>query len=478
MRIHMIQHLRQIILGLALFLLSLSSALAGGEKASIAGISMARTFVASSRGLEAIGTNPANLALGDNDRTVTFTLIPPFGLGFRSDFLDYEIYNDFFTGVDTGGTKRAARYLTAADKERILSVFPSGLAETHFDFDVRIFGLTVHAGNLGSLGLAVTERVASNFELPRDYARFALEGLDTTGTQFDLSGTDARAWWLREYSLSYARMLPDLVFAHNVAVGITLKMIHGYGYVGTDHYNAHFSSRPDPNALAGYRLDADVDFLFRRSGIDAFESSNTSISPIPDPAGTGYGLDIGVSGEVHQGVRAAISVTDIGNISWMKNTKEQFGNAIISMTNPTSKEQQDSLETAFKGNERNAGEFSTPLAMSLHVGASIQVDETQWLPWIPGRLLLSLEYQQGFNKSPGNSTRPRAALGMEYRPIGFLPLRTGISAGGADRFNWAFGFGFDLGAFTFDLGTENFAMLFTPNSFNQFSVGMGMRIKI
>ncbi len=457
------------------------SAYAGDERSGIAGVSMARTFVASSRGLDAIGTNPANLALGDDNRNVTFTIIPPFGLSFRSDFLNYEIYNDYFTGVDTGGSQRVAKFLTDADKDRILSIFPSGLAETHADIDVRIFGITIHSDYLGSIGLAVTERLALNFDMPRDYARFILFGLDSLGSSYVFTGTDERSWWLREYSLSYARKLPDLQFAKNVVAGITIKYVHGYGYVGTDHYNATFANSRDLDSIGnfiGYTAAGSADFTLIRSGIDAFGEGKTSFTPFPTPAGTGYGVDIGFAAEVFQGVRAAFSVTDIGSITWTLNTKERVGTGRFTITNPTAQEQRDSVENAFKGEERAIGEFSTPLATALHFGGSVQFDETGWTPWLPGRLLLAAEVQQGFNSSPGNTTRPRVSLGMEYRPVGFFPLRTGVSFGGADRFNWAVGFGFDLTYFTLDLGTENIAAVFTPNSFNQFSIGLGMRFKI
>jgi hypothetical protein len=438
---------------------------------------MARTFVASSRGLEAVGTNPANLALGDNNRRVTFTIVPPLGLNLGSDFIDYEIYDDYFTGVDTGGG-RAGRFLYDADKEKILSVFPDGVAETHGEFEVRLFGLTVHTDNIGSFALAVTERAAFNFDMPRDYARFALYFLDTTGYEYNFSGTDARAWWLREYSLSYARLLPDLAFARKISAGVSLKIIHGFGYAGTDHYTARFASRPDPNVLAGYRVQGSVDFLVRRSGIDMFGEEKTSFSLFPAPAGAGFGIDFGVGGELLSGVRAAVSLVDIGSISWTRNVRERFGSATIDVTNPSSEAQRDSVENALKGDERNGAEFSTPLPTALRIGGALRLEETGWTPWLPGKMLVALDYHQGFNKSLGNTTRARLALGVEYRYWNFLPVRTGISVGGLDRFSWAFGFGFDFGAFTMDIGTENFALLFTPNSFDQFSFGLGMRIKI
>jgi hypothetical protein len=486
------QHTRRLIFFIPILLfLSVQDSIAGGERSGLAGVSMGRIFVATSRGISAIGTNPANLALGDRDYDVTFTLVPPFGVSFGSDFLNYEIYNDYFTGVDSvvgGEKKRVSRYLNDADKNRILTLFPEGIAETHFDVDVRAFGLTVHSNMVGSFGLSVTERIASNLDIPRDYARFAFFGLDSAGSTYDFGGTSERSWWLREYSLSYAHKIPNIPFVDDVVAGMTVKLVHGFGYVGTEHYEARFRNTITLDTTIGgiryrhYRLDLNNSFRVLRAGTDQFTTilegreDSSKFLPFPRPAGSGFGVDIGISGEVLKGLRVGLSITDIGSITWRQNTKERAGSGQFSITNVDSQIIED-LQDALLGVDRDIGKFSTALATALRFGGALQLDETGWTPWLYGRLLFALEYQQGFNDAPGNTTRPRAALGMEYRPFVFLPLRTGISVGGEDRFNWAMGFGFDLWNFTLDLGTENVGLLFTDN-FKQFSAGVEIRIKI
>jgi hypothetical protein len=93
-------------------------------------------------------------------------------------------------------------------------------------------------------------------------------------------------------------------------------------------------------------------------------------------------------------------------------------------------------------------------------------------------MLLAIDYNQGLNESMGNSTKPRISAGMEYRIIPLIPLRTGISVGGNDRLRWAFGFGLDFLVVSWDLSTENFGMLFSPKSFNMFSVSTGLRVRL
>ena len=190
-------------------------------------------------GLEAVGTNPANLvlphsgsgtqyirhkmkaaasddstaqdsvesyeAIRDTPPSATFSIIPMLGVSIGSDFINYDIYQQYFTGIDSAGT-RVSRYLTDDDKNTILGVFPNGVAETHTDVDLRLFGLTLHQDFLGDMAFTVTDRVSLNIDIPKDYARFAFFGLDSLGSTYDFGGTNIRGWWLRDYAVSYARV--------------------------------------------------------------------------------------------------------------------------------------------------------------------------------------------------------------------------------------------------------------------------------
>ncbi|TAK58372.1 MAG: hypothetical protein EPO24_08505 [Bacteroidetes bacterium] len=500
-------------------------ALPAGERTHIGGVSLARAFVGYARGLEAIGTNPANLTLPHrepprgwitetipydstvtvkdslgNDSTYVIELtrdttwlveyfppavsfsIPAFswGTNFGSDFINYDIYKEYFTGVPDidGDGERDPRYLNDDDKNKILELFPSGLSETHFDFELRAFGFTVHNDFIGDIGMSVTEKVAANLDLPKDYMRFFFFGLDSLGSFYDFDGTSIRGWHLREYALSYARKLPMLNYKHfyNVSAGLGLKLVHGYEVAITEKYNASFANKPNPNG--GWDLIGNFDTRILRSTSFNPDDDNEEYNPIGSPAGTGIGIDLGIGADVYQAIRAGFSITDIGSITWTKNTKETIGNASFVMTNPTQQEQFDSLKDAFTGKDTTTGEFSTTLPTAMRLGAAIQVDQLPFIGSFPGELLVSIEYHQGFNLSPGNTTRARFAIGTEYRPARWIPIRTGISMGGVDRFNWAAGFGLDFGGFNWNFGTENFGLLFSPNNWDQASFGMSMIVRI
>ena len=130
---------------------------------------MARTSVAASRGLDAIGINPANLAYED-DATVTLSLFP-VGVGVGSNFLTYGMYNKFFTGVDSP-TGRVAKNLSEGDKQELLNAFPGGIGTLGADAEIRPIGLAIRFGKFATFALTTTERVAATGAIPSSYAKF------------------------------------------------------------------------------------------------------------------------------------------------------------------------------------------------------------------------------------------------------------------------------------------------------------------
>ena len=81
-----------------------------------------------------------------------------------------------------------------------------------------------------------------------------------------------------------------------------------------------------------------------------------------------------------------------------------------------------------------------------------------------GPVMLSVDYYQGFQRSAFADTKPRFAVGTEWRGIGWLPLRMGVIMGGRIGFGTSFGFGFRLGEFSLDIGMMNRGFVSPQNS--------------
>jgi hypothetical protein len=458
---------------------------AGNDRVSGRTIGMSRTFTASSRGLDALGLNPANLALDDRGSTVTFEFAP-FGFRAGSDFVNYGIYQDFFTGQDSldvngqpaigtnGKTVRMTKILSQSDKDAILGLFPGGIAHTQFNFDVTEFGLTVQSATIGGIGFSVSERVGVNLDIPEGYLKMLLQAFPEEGATYTLDNTSVRASWLREYNLSYARVLPfELKWARDISVGIGIKYIQGFGYFGTDHYLGKIQTVVSRNGamLNSEPLSGNFDFLQYQSHIP----DSNYVNNIMKPAGTGLGFDFGLSAEMFQAFRVGVSITDIGKVTWNQNTKAIVGNGSFSITDIS---QQDSVASVFKGETRDTTSFTSSLPTALHIGASLQLDKAAFIGYFPGQLLLAADLHFGFNEEPGNTKTPRFALGAEYRPVNAFPIRTGISIGGREGFQWSLGLGINTPVWDLDFATESIALLTNPNSFRNGSFTLGMRFRI
>ena len=464
---------KAIVLGITIAALAASvhtTAVAGGERTNIQGVGMARTFVAHSRGLDAVGINPANLAAEDGGR-VTFGLMP-IGIHLGSDFLSYGLYSKYFTGQD-GSSGRVSKHLTDADKQDILAAFHEGVGRVSAHLEVRPIGLSVRLTEHSRIALTMTEYVMVNAMIPHDYLEFLFYG-NTPGSLYDFGKTSAEAYWLREYALSFGTNLPAPSFLNSLSAGAAVKMVHGFGYFQVDRFNTSMLTGTDGI------LHGSVDVHGRASGIDPLTGAeNANFQPFPAPAGSGLAFDLGVASDVNEYLSVGMSVTDIGSVEWRSNVEELVGSGQLEVTDPLSQAQRDSIENAVTGEHHPGTSFSTALPTTFRLGAAVELHKVPFLKSILwGEWTFACDYNQGLVDGAGISTSGRFSMGLEFRPWGFLPLRTGASFGGVDHFNFALGFGLHFGVFDLDLASEHLNFLLQEESLSHGSVAMGMRIRI
>lgn len=455
---------------LTVALCSASPAFAGSERTNIRGMGMARTFVAGSRGLEAVGINPANLGYPDAG-TVTISLMP-FGVHVGSDIMTYGVYREYFTGVPTD-SGRVGRFLTDADKERILDGFHDGVGRVAGDVEVRPLGITVGFGSFGRFALTVTEEVAFYGHVPREFAQFVFYG-NTPGSVYDFSTMTVQAQWLREYALSFGRMLPAPVFLRSLAAGIAVKYVQGFGYYGLEHNKTSLTTGTD-GVLTGV-----IDMSTHASGANRIKDmGNGGFTPFPGPAGTGWAFDVGATAEVNEYLTAGIALTDLGWITWRNDVELTRTDSMFVVTNPMAEDQRKSVEEAVRGRTVPGEEFRTALGTKFRVGVAVDMDKVPlFLNAIPGDLILAADYNQGFSNVPGSTTRGRFSLGLEYRPFAFLPIRAGVAFGGEDRSNFALGLGFRFGFLDLEFASENLNWIFSNDNFSYGSAAFGLKVRL
>jgi len=442
---------------------------------------MGRTYTESATGLSAIGANPANL-FRDSARSVELVLplpLPNIGGSIGTNFMTIDDYNYFFGTQTTDATgKKIGRTLTFADKQRFNNLFSNGGTITT-NLQIQLFAVSIKPINsFGTLGFSIIDQIAGTFTLPKELVNIGLNG-NLANTVYNFNDTKLNAWWLRKYSFSYARNLDFVPFFKSFSLGVSINMIQGYAYTELDHMNTELTTgvgnvitgKGDFLLYSAFSPDFHIQYSFDKSTSD----QKYSFSPFPTPAGSGVGVDIGLSAKLNDVLSFGFAVTDIGSITWNKNVAQYSSNKAVYLDDLTSQSQRDSLTNALTGkdNGRYTGNISSQLATALRLGAAIQIDKMVNGNF-PGKMLVAIDYNQGFNDQPGNTTKPRTSIGADW-VLGTIAVRSGFSFGGIDNFNWGFGLGLDFGILALNFGTPDMESLISSNSAKRVSFAFDSR---
>lgn len=460
-----------------------SEAQIGGSYASsdARSTAMGNSYTAASRGIFAIGKNPANLALSENNgfeiQTVAIPLpLPSLNIGVGTNFMSLKEYNYYFGGVPDPAdpSKKIGRLLSPADKEHFADLFKNG-GNVFSDFSLPLFNLYINAGEkVGAFALSLNEKVSVDFTAPEGLVDFALNG-NPVGSVYNFNDAKLNAWWLRSYGFSYSRQIKDLLTGvfklpenmfEQVTFGFSVKYIQGFAYAGSNEFNASIETKDNSiiaDAQARGLVAASPDFGFKYSFDSLSTKKDGKFSPFPTPAGSGIGLDFGLTAKINDVITLGLALTDAGSLSWNKNAAEYNYRNHIDFTDPSNKDKMDAIGDSSKDYEgRYVSSFSTSLPMALSFGAAYQLDKAPFVSYFPGSMLLVLEYHQGFNELPGNTTKPRFGFGFEWKPCNGIPfIRSGVSVGGRENFNWTVGLGFNGGIFDAALATRDLNYFFS-----------------
>ncbi|MDA3859584.1 MAG: DUF5723 family protein, partial [Melioribacteraceae bacterium] len=382
----------------------------------------------------------------------------------------------FFGGDENGN----ARYLTDADKERFVNLFEGG-GEIFSDLSINYLTAVVNGGQeVGTFAFSMSDNVSQVTVIPQGLAEFAMYG-NPPGSVYEMNELRTSENYLRDFTLSYSREITnvfnDFLDLDMVSAGVSLKYIQGLAYAETETANMVVTTNADHSInvsgqFIGYAAvspDFNLDY-----GIDSTLSNDDGFgfSIMPETAGSGFGVDLGLTAKM-DAFTFGFAITDIGGMTWNTNVVKFESDFSIDVTDITDEGILDSLENAIKADGVYIDEVTSSLPTALRLGASVQVDELT--DAIPGRLLVALDYNQGFNNVPRNSTNPRFSLGVEWRPWDIWPIRTGFSVGGRDGFYWSVGSGIDSGLFEFSFALTNFNGWVQANETDRVALTLGSR---
>jgi len=359
----------------------------GESNARAAG--MGRSYTAVARNLDAVGWNPANLGL-PSDRKVSIAIFSA-GVGAGNDAFslgDYAHYN--------------GKTWSEATRQEILRKVPDAGLGFNTAGEVRALGVSV-----GRFAVRANAFGAGRGRFPKDPVALALFGNEADRVyRVDHAEGKAQAVWNLSVSGAYPLRVRRI---KALSVGMTVRYLRGIAYFEVQDLQGSLTSLD-----AGWQLVGST--RARRA-----------------EGGDGFSIDLGAAADLNGIWTAGMALIQVGNMSWNRDAVENTGSVFTDSLSVTDLTDVNEFEDLFNptDEERSVGSFGAALPTILRVGVARRTD----------RMLLALDWEQGLNNAPGGTTRPRISAGIEYLVTGWLPVRTGFSAGGRNKTSFSFGFG-------------------------------------
>ncbi|MBD3169670.1 MAG: hypothetical protein GF307_09330 [candidate division Zixibacteria bacterium] len=363
-------------------------------------LGMGGSYNAIARNYHSIDHNPANLGL-DGNKGISVELFS-LGTQLKNNAFSYGDYNKY-TGA----------YLTDADKQDILAKIPAeglnlqALAEggaASFSYDNWAFSISGYG--------------YSSVYLPKDPMELILYG-NAVISDLELDDTEGEAWSVADIALGYGRPVKTWS-GGELAVGGTVHYLRGIIYEKI-------------TSSEGYATTGDT--AISAAGNILVKSST---------GGSGYSFDLGLATRFEDKYYFNFAILNLVNkINWSDET--EITDYSFRMDALNSNTMDDDSLTVSDDTSYAIESFGQKKPAVIKMGLSSQHYGILW----------AVDYEQGFSRSAASSVNPRISGGIEYRPLRWLPLRTGVSTGGLIGGYASFGFGLDFGLYKFDFALAN-----------------------
>ena len=416
------------------------------------GLGFAGNYGALSRGVYSLAYNPANVAVPRNN--VLELNFVGLNLGVFNNSFSYSTYQDYFV------TNGKENYWDQKKKTSFLDLIPNEGLKMSSVINANVLGLAFN--NFAMAVHPVVFGEIQNTQI-KNILGIVLNGDDIT----------------RDYFLDYPNLMKGSAFS---AVGVSL----GYAYPVPIHLIKKYI--PNISFLSvGFGINyylalgvaqvEDAQAHVKRTQYDAYETVETTAKnsirvSYPEgatPAGKGRSYNFGISGLYKDQWFVSLSFMNIaGNINYSTNTKRLVSNNLHRITIYHSMDSTASTFNHSVDTTLNIDPFSTGVPSYLRLGVAY---------YFRKNLVFTSEWRQGLNKAFGNSTTPRLGVGVQYKPLWWLPLRSGISLGGNTGFLMGFGLGLDFHYLSLDLSYAMKNALWPTHSEGAF-VGFNFMIRI
>jgi len=476
--------MKKIVIALAVLLLAPTLLCAqegeGFEHLSPVAHGAGRTYGVTSRGLSAVGLNPALLGY-DQDKTFEVQVFPlsAYGLDAGPSFSDASALSGVFN-FSNGQISDSAR-------KSISSLLSNGKLSGRGDAE--ILGISYHLPTVGTFAFTWTTHAGLRTDIPQNFLDFFINAesqlVNSNGNSF--SDFDLQGMWYSEYAASFGTTVfkssDSSSFLNSFSIGGAVKYVSGIAVLQLDPTNS-FAYTPINNGTqikVNYIVHSAFGADFDPKNVPNHFSFGFLTS---NQAGSGMGTDLGVAIGLfgtktgHSALLIGISATDIGSINWTKNATERTADHLSrTLSIPSGgniKDLNDSL-AALSGTLRDVSSFSTPLPSMFRLGMQLDLDAmgVEWGVFVPK---IAVEYANGLNSVVGSIKNGRLGAGLTLERTGNVDLRLGggfvIEQGASDI---TLGAGITLLKFlSIDVASAHVGEFFKSGS-KRTDVALGMR---
>ncbi len=387
---------------------------------SAAATALGGAYTASARGFDAIGWNPAGLAMPGTGG-FAFTLMLNAGLNggsgpigakdlkpYANDTIPYAVRSNWLASIRAAGGQSF-----------------SGGAD-----------LTLLSMNIGNVGLSYSIAARASGNLPGDAAELLL------------FGNYGYANATRPYTLAGARLDVSAVGTAALAFGKELNV--RFGSASDQHFALGLTAKYLMGHALGVVVDGgsvvtstpavDVDVRMRQIVSD----TGNSKGGLP-MAGSGVGVDLGAAWQGGR-LKLGVAVRDVVNtFKWTPG--EMYTRYSTVRYSSGVQSQIDGVWTKVNASSAAAQDSVAQALNPLVINPSLAVGFAYEMPL---RFTLSGDYQQRFGDGISLSPKSRYGVGLQWKIIPFLPLRAGY-ANTPDATFLTGGVGLDLGLVRLDL---------------------------
>jgi hypothetical protein len=378
-------------------------------------LGMGNTYNATSFDLYAIGKNPGLLSKTDANCKVTliFPNLTAQQYGVNSTLNTFDYYTTNRLRSDGLVTINEEKFKVALENNGKL--FVDGL--------IGFFSAAYHhSERIGSFAFSMSDYISGFLDVP-DVVLDINYGAEVPDGSVAFNDFNFKAQWIRTYALSYSRYVyrdnslhrNDPGIIKSISAGLTAKYVLTYAYTDIE-LDAQLNYTSATQTLTG-NFDAHAIHSFSPdiSKANAFVEENKEPRGFlaMRPAGKGYSFDIGGAAELKKGWVIGVAVTDLGRINWKGSAFKSDFEGYIDISGAIDNETIDSIAAGITLDNQTQDNFTTSMPTAVRLGLALNFEDM--FKRFPGELLVGIDYNQGLNNEPSNSTKSRFSIGFHYR---------------------------------------------------------------